>query len=170
MLRHISAVGDVEHELAGRAQDFADRGQDFLVILLVGEVAERIAHDGNAVEAAFRQPRIARVTFLEDDVQAFVLGAFARQPDEITRAVDTRNALEAAACQFQAVAALSAAQVENGAVRLNGRCRHDEVDLAPRVLAVFDDVAVRLYVKSIEEFAPPFLWQVSFQIRNRTQG
>ena len=119
VLGHVGAVGDVEHELAGGAQDLADRGQHLLVVLLVGEVAERVAHDGDAVEAVLRQARVARVAFLEHDLQAFVLRALLGEPHEIARAVDARDVLEAAAGELQAVPALAAAQVEDVAVRLD---------------------------------------------------
>ena len=59
---HVGAVGDVEHELAGRAQELADRGQNLLVVLLVGEVSERVAHDGNAVEAELSLSRGLRAS------------------------------------------------------------------------------------------------------------
>src|SRR5690606_20320045 len=113
------------------------------------------AHDGNAVERALRQARVARVAFLEDDLQALVLRPLARKADEVARPVDAGHVLEAAPGELQAVAALAAAQVEDGAVRLDGGGRHDEVDLTPRVLDVLDDVAVGLDVEGIEKLAPP---------------
>ncbi len=71
---HIGAVGDVEHELTRRAQELADGRQHLLVVLLVREVAERIAHDGDAVEAALGEPRVPRVAFLEDDGEPLASG------------------------------------------------------------------------------------------------
>ena len=134
VIGHVGAVGDVEHELAGGAQDLADRRQNLLVVLLVGEVAERVAHDGDAVEARLRQARVARVAFLEDDLQPLVLRALLGEAHEIARAVDAGDVLEAAARQLEAVAALAAAQIEDLAVRLHGRGGEDEVDVAARVL------------------------------------
>ena len=52
--------------------------------------------------------------------------------------------------------ALSAAEVENVAVRLDGCSRDNEIDFAAGVLVVLDDVAVGLHIQSIEEFTPPF--------------
>ena len=152
---HVGAVGDVEHELAGGAQDLADRRQHLLVVLLVGEVAERVAHDGDAVEARLRQARVARVAFLEHDLQPLGLRALLGEAHEIARAIDAGDVLEAAAGELDAVAALAAAQIEDLAVRLHGRRGEDEVDVAPRVLGVLDDVAVGLDVERVEKLAPP---------------
>ena len=113
------AVGDVEHELAAGAQDLADRRQHLLVVLLVGEVAERVAHDGNAIHAALRQARVARVAFLEQHLQAFVLRPLLGESHEIAGAVEPHHVLEAAARQLQAVPALAAAQIEDVAVGLD---------------------------------------------------
>ena len=170
VLVHVAAVGDVEHELAAGAQDLADRGQDLLVVLLVGEVAERVAHDGNAIDAVLRQPRVARVAFLEQHLQAFVLRALLGEPHEIARAVEAHDVLEAAPRQLQAVPALAAAQIEDVAVRLDRRRGDDEVDLAARVLDVLDDVAVGLDVEGVEELAPPLFGEVRLEIRDRTEA
>ena len=170
VLGHVGAVGDVEHQLAGRPQDLADAGQHLLVVLLVGEVAERVAHDGDAVEAVLGQARVARVAFLEQDLQALGLRALLGQADEIARAVDAHDVLEAAAGQLQAVAALAAAQVEDLAVRLDGGGGDDEIDLAPRVLAVLDDVAVGLDVERIEQFAPPLGGEMRLEIRDGSEA
>ena len=170
VIGHVGAVGDVEHELAGRAQDLADGRQDLLVILLVGEVAERVAHDGDAVEAHVGQTRVARVAFLEHDLQPLVLRPLLGEAHEIAGAVDAGHVLEAAACQLQAVAPLAAAQVEDVAIGLDRGAGDDEVDLAPRVLRVLDDVAVGLDVEGVEKLAPPLGGEVRLEIRNGTEA
>ena len=170
VLVHVAAVGDVEHQLAAGAQDLADRGQDLLVVLLVGEVAERVAHDGNAIDAVLRQPRVARVAFLEQHLQAFALRPLLGEPHQVARAVEAHDVLEAAPGELQAVPALAAAQVEDVAVRLDRGRRDDEVDLAAGVLDVLDDVAVGLHVEGVEELAPPLFGKVRLEIRNRTEA
>src|SRR5690606_18820736 len=131
---------------------------------------ERVAHDGDAIEAALRQPRVPRVTFLEDDLKAFTLGTLARKADEIAGPVDTSDIPEAAPGQLQAMTALPAAQVEDRAVRVDRGGRHDEVDLAPGVLDVLDDVAVGLHVEGIEELAPPLLREMRLEIGDGAQA
>ena len=170
VIGHIGAVGDVEHELAGRAQDLADGRQHLLVVLLVGEVAERVAHDGDAVEAHLGQTRVAGVAFLEHDLQPLVLRALLGEAHEIARAVDARDVLEAAARQLQAVASLAAAQVEDVAMGWTAARRDDEVDLAARVLDVLDDVAVGLDVEGVEKLAPPLGGEVRLEIRDGTEA
>ena len=66
------------------------------------------------------------------------------------------------------MAALTA-EVEDLAVRLHRRRRQDEVDLAPRVLDVLDDVAVGLDVERVEQLAPPLGGQVLLEVRDRSQ-
>ncbi len=150
-------------------QDLAHRRQHLLVVLLVGEVAERVAHDGDAVEARLGQARIARVAFLEHDLEALGLRPLLGEAHEVARAVDAGDVLEAAAGQLQAVAPLAAAQIEDLAVRLHGGGRHDEVDVAARVLHVLDDVAVGLDVERIEKLAPPLCGEMRLEIRHGTQ-
>ena len=170
VLVHVAAVGDVEHQLAAGAQDLADRGQDLLVVLLVGEVAERVAHDGNAIHAVLRQARVARIAFLEQHLQSLGLRPLLGEPHQIARAVETHHVPEAAPGQLQAVPALAAAQVEDVAVLLDGRRVDDEVDLPARVLRVLDDVAVGLHVEGVEELPPPLFGQVRLEIGNRTEA
>ncbi len=170
VLGHVGAVGDIEHDLARGTQHLADRRQHLLVVLLVGEVAERVAHDGDAVEARLREPRVAGIAFLEHDAQRFGLGALAGEPDEVARAVDTHHVLEPAPGEFQHVPALAAAQVEDGAVRLDGGGGDQEIHLAARVLAVLDDVAVGLDVERVEQLAPPLRRQVLLEIGDRPEG
>ena len=65
--------------------------------------------------------------------------------------------------------ALAAAQVEDVAVLLHLGRRYDEVDLATRVLAVLDDVAVGFHIEGIEELSPPLFWKVRLEVRNWTE-
>src|SRR5262245_65202227 len=167
---HMAAVGNVQYDLPTGAQDLTDRGQHFLVSLLVGEVAKRVAHDGNAVHAVLRKPRVARIPLLEQHLQSLALGPLLGQAHEIARAVQSHHVLETAAGQLEAVPSLSAAKVEDVAIRLNGRPRSDEVYLAAGVLQVFDDIAVGLHVQGIEKLPPPFFGQVRLQIRNRAEA
>ena len=169
MLVHVGAVGDVEHQLARGAQDLADGGQDLLVVLLVGEVAEGVAHDGDAIDAALGQPRVAGIALLEQHLQALGLRPLLGETHEIARAVEAHHVLEAAPGELQAVPALAAAQVEDVAVGLDRGRRDDEVDLAARVLQVLDDVAVGLHIEGVEKLAPPLFGKMRFQVGNRTQ-
>ncbi len=116
-----------------------------------------------------RQARIAGVAFLEHDAQSFGLGALAGEPDQIARAVDAHDVLEAAPGEFQHMAALTTAQVEDGAVRLHGGGGNEEIDLAPRVLAVLDNVAVGLDVERVEQLAPPLRRQMLLEIGDRPE-
>ncbi len=143
--------------------------QHLLVVLLVGEVAERVAHDGDAVEARLRQPRVARVAFLEHDLQPLGLRALLGEAHQVARAVDAGDVLEAAAGELEAVAALAAAQIEDLAVRLHGRGGEDEVDVAARVLDVLDDVAVGLDVERVEKLAPPLGGEMRLEVGYRTE-
>ena len=77
--------------------------------------------------------------------------------------------LEAASSELQAVAALAAAQVEDLAVRADGRRGENEVDLPAGVLDVLHDVAVGLHVEGVEEAAPPLWGQMGLEIRDRTE-
>ena len=144
VLVHVAAVGDVEHQLAAGPQDLADRGEDLLVVLLVGEVAERVAHDGNAIHAVLRQARVARIAFLEQHLQAFGLRPLLGEPHQIARAVETHDVLEAAPGQLQAVPALAAAQVEDVAVRLDGR-RVTMKSTSRRVFSVFSTTSPSVF-------------------------
>jgi len=133
---HVGAVGDVEHDLARRAQQLADCGQNLLVVLLVGKVSERVAHDGDAVERTLVEARVASVAFLEDDLQAFVLRTLFGESDQIAGAVDARDIAEATAGELEAVAALAAAEIQDAAVRLDRlrtlvRWTGQSVDSAP---------------------------------------
>ena len=121
VLVHVAAVGDVEHQLAAGAQDLADCSQDLLVVLLIGEVAERVAHDGNAIHAVLGQARVARIALLEQHLQAFALRPLLGKSHEVARAVEAHDVPEAAPGELQAVPALAAAQIEDVAVRLD-RC------------------------------------------------
>ncbi len=170
VLVHVPAVGDVEHQLSAGPQDLADRGQDLLVVLLVGEVAERVAHDGDAIHAALGQAGIARVAFLEQHLQPFALRALLGEAHEVARAVEAHDVLEAAPGKLQAVPALPAAQIEDVAVRLDCRRGDDEVHLPAGVLQVLDDIAVGLHIKSVEELPPPLFGKVRLQIGHRTQA
>ncbi len=160
VLVHVPAIGDVEHELSAGPQDLADRGQDLLVVLLVGEVAERVAHDGNAIHAVLGQARVARVAFLEQHLQPFALRPLLGEAHEVARAVEAHDVLEAAPGQLQAVPALAAAQIEDVAVRLDGRRGDDEVHLPAGVFQVLDDVAVGLHIEGVEELPPPLFGEV----------
>ena len=170
VLVHVGAVGDVEHQLAAGAQDLADGGQHLLVVLLVGEVAEGVAHDGDAIDAALGQARVAGVALLEQHLQALGLGALLGEAHQVARAVEAHDVLEAAPGQLQAVPALAAAQVQDVAVRLDSRRRDDEVHLAARVLQVLDHVAVGLDVEGVEELAPPLFREVRLQVGNRAEA
>ena len=65
------------------------------------------------------QPRIARVAFLEQHLQALALRALLGEPHQVARAVEPHDVLEAAPGELEAVPALAAAQVEDVAVRLD---------------------------------------------------
>src|SRR5262249_17322156 len=167
---HVPAIGDVEHQLAAGTQDLADRGQHLLVVLLVGEVAERVAHDGNAIHDVLREPWVARVTFLEDALQALALRPLFGEPHQVARAVKPHDVAKAASGKLQAVSALAAAQVENLAVWLDLGGRYDEVDLTARVLAILDHVTVGLHIEGVEELPPPLLREVCLEVRYGTQA
>ena len=113
--------------------------------------------------------RVARVAFLEDDLQALALRPLLGQPHQIARAVEAHDVPEAAPGELQAVPALAAAQVENVAVLLDLGRRYDEIDLAARVLAVLDHVAVGLHIQGIEELTPPLFREVRLEVRNRAE-
>ena len=81
-------------------------------------------------DAVLGQPRVARVAFLEQHLQALALRPLLGEPHQIARAVEAHDVLEAAPGELQAVPALAAAQVENVAVRLDLGGRDDEI--APR--------------------------------------
>ena len=71
--------------------------------------------------------------------------------------------------KLQAVPALAATQVENVAMLLHLGSRHDEIDLATRVLEVLDDIAVGFHIEGIEELSPPLFWKVRLEVRNWTE-
>ena len=77
--------------------------------------------------------------------------------------------LETAPGELEAVTALTAAQVEDLAVGLNGGGGNDEIHLPPGVLQVLDDVAVGLHIKGVEKLAPPLFGQVRLEVRNRAE-
>src|SRR4030095_9695476 len=128
------------------------------------------AHDGNAIHAVLGEPRVARVAFLEQHLQAFALRPLLGEPDQVARAVEAHDVPEAAPGELEAMPALAAAQIEDVAGRLDLGRRDDEVDLAPGVLDVLDDVAVGLHIEGVEELAPPLLGQVRLEIRNRPEA
>ena len=106
---------------------------------------------------------------LKTHLQTLALRPLLGEPHQVARAVEAHDVPEAAPGELQAVPALAAAQVEDVAVLLDLGRRYDEVDLAARVLAVLDDVAVGLHVEGVEELAPPLFREVRLEVRNRTE-
>ena len=97
------------------------------------------------------------------------LGALARQPHQVARAVDAGDVLEAAPRQLQHVAPLAAAQIEDPVVGLQPGAAHQQVDLLLGVAVVLDDVAVGFEIERVEERAPPFGRQVALEVGDRAQ-
>ena len=147
MAAHPLAVGEVHHQGSARGQRALHRLQHGNVVLLAVEIAEGVAEDADAVEAALTDAELARVALVEGEREATLLGALARQAHEIARAVDAGDVLEAAPRELERVPALAAAQVEDAVVRLEARGADERLDLLLGIAVVLDHVAVGLEIE-----------------------
>ena len=170
MAAHPVAVGQVHDQLAVRAQRPLDRLEHGQIVLLALEIAEGVAEERDAIERAFGDAEAAGVALVEARDQPLLLGALARQPDQIARAVDAGDPAEAAPRQLQAVPALAAAQVQYAIAGLEPGAFDGEIDLALGVRFVLDDVAVGLEVERVEQALPPVGRQMPLEVRDRAEG
>jgi len=170
MAAHPIAVGQVHDQRAARGERPLHRLEDGDIVLLAVEIAEGIAEDADAVKAALRHAELAGIALVERKGEVPLAGALAREPDEIARAVDAGDLLEAAAGQLERVATLTAAEVENAVVGLEPGAPHQQLDLLLGIAIVFDDVAVGLEVERVEERAPPVVRQMALEIGDRAEG
>ena len=113
MLTHPFALDNVEEQKTIRHQHPADIVQDHLVIRLMLEVAEGIAHEHDAVERCVPGLEPAGIAFVKGDLQMLGLRPFPRQTDEVAGAVDAGDLSEPAPGKFHGVTALSAAEIEH---------------------------------------------------------
>src|SRR5439155_21327770 len=90
--------------------------------------------------------------------------------DWIARAVEPGDMGKAAAREFERMAPLTAAQVEDAVIALEPDAADQQVDFIGRVAVVLNDVAVGFEVEGVEQGTPPVGRQVTFEIGDRTQG
>ena len=121
------------------------------------EVAERIAHDIDAVEGACPRRQERAIAFEKGDIQPKGIGALARDPEQISRLIRAADAFESALRKFERVTALTAAQVQNPVVRRKPGRLDQDIDFGFRDGGVLDNVAVGHQVKGAgaEHRAPP---------------
>ena len=167
---HPISVGNIHREDTTGTQRGADGGEHGEVFGLAIEVTEGVAQNGDAVEGGVGGGKRAGVALEEIDGEACGAGAAARELDEVVRAVEAGEVAEAAAGEFETVAALTAAQVEHAGAGLEAGGGEEEVDVGGGVGGVFHDVAVSLDVGGVEERAPPVGGEMAFEVGNGAEG
>src|SRR5579884_1501293 len=170
MLAHPLAVHQVHDEGGAGCEGALHRFEDGKVVLLAVEIAERVAEDADAMEFAVAEAEAAGVALVERHLQVALLGALAGEADQVARAVEADDAVKPPLRQFERMAALAAAQIEDAVVALKAGAADQQIDLVAGVAVVLDDVAVGFEVERVEQRAPPFRRQVAFEVRNRPQG
>ena len=116
------------------------------VILGTLEVAEGVAEQRDTVQRRLGQAKLPGVGFSKRDVQPGFRCPSLGKAHEIAGAVDANDAGEASPCQFNAMAALSAAQVENGTVRRKRHRFQKKVDVLGGILLALNNVAIGLEI------------------------
>ena len=167
---HPISVGNIHREDTTGTQRGADGGEHGEVFSLAIEVTEGVAQNGDAVERGVGGGKRAGVALEEIDSEACGAGAAARELDEVVRAVEAGEVAEAAAGEFETVAALTAAQVEHAGAGLEAGGGEEQVDVGGGVGGVFHHVAVGLDVGGVEEGAPPFGGEMAFEVGNGAEG
>src|SRR5688572_32785045 len=117
------------------------------------------------MELAVAEAEAPGVAFMKRHLQIALPGALAGEADQVARAVEPGDVPEAATGEFQRMASLAAAQIEDTLVALDAGAADQQVDLLPGVAVVLDDVAVGFEVERVEQGAPPFGRQVAFEVR-----
>src|SRR5439155_3160857 len=121
------------------------------------------------VEPPGAEPEAAGIAFVERDLQISLPGALAGEADQVARAVEPGDMLKAALRQFERVPSLTAAQVEDAVVAFETGTADQQIGLLLGIAVVLDDVAIGFEVERVEQRAPPFGWQVAFEIGHRSQ-
>ena len=169
VMPHPFAIDQIQCDRPLGREDPLDRLQDGQIILLPVKITEGIAHQRNAVEIIIRETEFTGVAFVEIYIQAVRFGALFRQADQVAGAIDTGHMVEAPPRQFQAMASLAAAEVQDPVIGLEPGRADEQVDLLLRVAVVLHHIPVGLDVDGIEQCAPPFGWQMALQVHQRAE-
>jgi hypothetical protein len=100
-------------------------------------------------------------------LQIALPGALAGEADQVTRTIKPGNMPKTTPGQFERVAPLPAAQIENAIIGPDPGGMDQPVDLVDRIAFVFEHVAVGFEIKRVEQRAPPIRGQMAFEIENR---
>ena len=166
---HPVAVHQIHDQLAAAGQRPLDPFENGEIVFLPLEIAKGIAEDAYAIEFAVAEAKIARVAFVKRWLLLGLLGALAREADQIARAIEPSNALKTAPRQLERMAPLPAAQIENAMVRFQPGAGDQQIDFFDGVALVFEYVAVGFEIEGVEQRAPPIGRQMVFKVGNRTR-
>ena len=170
MSAHPIAIHQVHDQGAARAERPLDRFENREIVLRPLEIAKGIAEHAHAAKFGVAEAKAAGVALVERDRQAALAGALAGEPDQIAGAVEPGNADKAAGGEFERVASLAAAQIENALVALDAGAVDQQIDLLRGVAVVLDHIAIGFEIERVEQGAPPIGWQMTFEIGHRAQG
>ena len=167
---HPLAIHQIHDERSAGSQGALDRFEHREIVLRALEIAERVAQQADAMKFGLAEAKAPCVALVERDLQVALPGAFAREADQIARAVEPGDMRKAAPGEFERMAALAAAQIEDAVVPLEPDGADQEVDLLAGVPVVLDNVAIGFEIERVEQSAPPIRGQMALEIGYRTQG
>ncbi len=160
-----AAINDVQCHRSARRQRAPDRFEQRAIVGDMREVAERVAHEIDAVEGGLLQHAGARIAFEKRDLEAKGIGALACDLEKISRLIRAADPPKSALSKLKSVAALTAAQVQNPVMRRKPGGLDQHIDFGRRDGGVFDNVAVGHQVEGVgvEHRAPPFGRNVAYE-------
>ena len=171
MTAHPLAIHQIHDERSAGGEGALDRFEHGEIVLRTLEIAERVAQTGrrNEIRPSPRRKRRASPSW-KRDLQVALPGAFAGEADQVARAVEPGDVRKAAPGEFERMAALAAAQIEDAVVALEPDGADQQIDLLAGVAVVLDNVAVGFEIERVEQSAPPIRGQMTLEIGHRTQG
>ncbi len=119
MLAHPLAVGEIEHQGTAGAQYARDVLEHLQIILGAFEIAERVSHQYDAVEAVLREADFPRIALVEADGKIHLFCPSSGHADQVSRAIHTSDFLKAASGQLERVPPLATAEIQDAIARLN---------------------------------------------------
>src|SRR5438105_1062085 len=118
MMAHPVAIHQIHDERAARGQGSVDRFEHRQIVLRPLEIAKGIPEDADAMKVTVAEAKPPRIALVKRDLQVALLGALAGQSDQIARAVETGDIGKASTGEFERMAPLTTAQIENAIVAL----------------------------------------------------
>ena len=163
-----ASVHDIKRHRPAGDERAPYRFEQDAVVRNIVEIAERIAHEVDAIELPAFGQAFPRIALAKRDRQRRRSRPLPGELNEKARMIETGDVVEPTPGKLKRVAALAAAQVQDSVAMRKGRRRDQDVDLLGSEPVILDDVAVGAQVERAKQRTPPIGRDMAGEVAERT--